>query len=141
MSSLISPRPVRTSDSQPLQTKRRIGLGRTQKQVARKIGAYVTSVRNWEGNATTPALSFVPGIIRFLGYAPATPAASLGEQLRAWRRLRGISQEKFADLLEVDEGTVRRWEKGGTCPMRGLLGMIKRILGPDFSHRSPKISE
>jgi transcriptional regulator with XRE-family HTH domain len=107
--------------------KRRLDLGLTQRQVAAQIGADVTSVRNWEGNATSPALWFMPGIIRFLGYTPNTPAKTLGERLRACRRERGISQEKLADLLEVDEGTVRRWERGRSRPKKLHLSALQGL--------------
>jgi len=111
--------------------KRRLDLGVTQRQVAAQIGANVTSVRNWEGNATAPALWFMPGIIRFLGYRLHTPAKTFGEQLKARRRERGISQEKLADFLRVDEGTVRRWERGRSRPTARAGVLLDVFLGQD----------
>ncbi len=107
--------------------KRRLDQGLTQRQVAAQIGANVTSIRNWEGNATAPALWFIPRIIRFLGYELRTPSRTLGEQLKAWRRERGISQERLAGILKVDEGTVRRWERGRSRPRRLLLSALQGL--------------
>jgi transcriptional regulator with XRE-family HTH domain len=49
---------------------------RLQRQVAERLGVDETTVTNWELNRTTPALRFLPAIIRFLGSirdAPAQP--------------------------------------------------------------------
>ena len=50
--------------------KRRMDLGITQKEAARRIGADQWTVINWEKGRTCPEVRFVPGIIRFLGYDP-----------------------------------------------------------------------
>ncbi len=111
--------------------KRRLDLGVTQRKVAAQIGSNVTSVRNWECNATTPALWFMPGIIRFLGYKLQAPARTFGKQLKARQRERGISQEKLADLLRVDQGTVRRWERGRSRPTARAGALLEVFLGQD----------
>jgi len=45
-------------------------MGLLQKDVAREIGASMTSLRKWEVNQREPTLRFIPGIIGFLGYVP-----------------------------------------------------------------------
>jgi DNA-binding transcriptional regulator YiaG len=89
-----------------------LDLGLSQRQVAAQIGAHVTSVRNWEGNATSPALWFMPRIIRFLGYVPWSPSRSIPEWLRTVRCNLGLSRERLARAVGVDESTVARWEAG-----------------------------
>jgi transcriptional regulator with XRE-family HTH domain len=109
--------------------KRRLDLGLTQKQVAREIGAHVTSVRNWEGNATTPALRFVPGIVRFLGYVPFPPSQGLSERLKGYRRVQGLSQRDMAQRLGVEESTVARWERGRSRPAERLRKHMRDLVG------------
>lgn len=50
--------------------KRRMILGLQQKAVALATGADLTSVANWEGGRTRPAVRFWPAVIEFLGYDP-----------------------------------------------------------------------
>ena len=52
--------------------------------------------------------------------------AEKGKEIRA---VTGLSQSKFARLLDVDIGTLRNWEQGRrhpTGPARALLRAIKR---------------
>lgn len=49
-------------------------------------------------------------------------------QVKAVRLLTGLSQVKFAKVLDVDVGTLRNWEQGRrepTGPARSLLRAIK----------------
>jgi len=96
--------------------KRRLDLGLLQRQVAAQLGADQCSVTNWELNRTKPALWFLPGIIRALGYTPWTAGPSLGERLLAYRRDRGITQEVMARRLGIDPGTLSQWERGLRVP-------------------------
>ena len=96
--------------------KRRLDLGLLQREVARRIGADEASVTNWELNRTKPALRFLPGIIRVLGYTPWTADGSIGERLLAYRRERGLCQSALARLLGLDPGTLSRWERGNRVP-------------------------
>jgi transcriptional regulator with XRE-family HTH domain len=98
--------------------RRRLDLGLFQREVAERLGADPCSVTNWELNQTKPALHFLRGIVRFLGYAPWPTEASIGERLLAFRRERGLSQAAFARLLGVDPGTVSRWERSIRIPTR-----------------------
>jgi transcriptional regulator with XRE-family HTH domain len=96
--------------------RRRLDLGLLQREVAERTGADTSTVTNWELNRTEPALWFLPGIIRFLGYSPSTDDGSIGGRLLAYRRERGLSQAAFARLLGVDPGTLGRWERGLRMP-------------------------
>lgn len=49
-------------------------------------------------------------------------------QVKAVRALTGLSQAKFAKVLDVDVGTLRNWEQGRrepTGPARSLLRAIR----------------
>lgn len=58
-----------------------------------------------------PALWFVPRIIRFLAtYHSTQPgnSLSLGDRLKAYRRVRGLSHKRLAAILGVDPSTLAR---------------------------------
>lgn len=49
--------------------------------------------------------------------------------IRDIRNATGLSQQKFADIIHVNVGTLKNWEQGRrepTGPARALLQMIKR---------------
>jgi transcriptional regulator with XRE-family HTH domain len=50
--------------------KRRLDLKLMQKQAAEIIGTNETSLMTWERNQRVPSISFIPKIIKFLGYLP-----------------------------------------------------------------------
>lgn len=57
--------------------------------------------------------------------APATDAVDV----RAIRALTGLSQAKFAELLDIEVATLRNWEQGRrepTGPARALLRAIQK---------------
>ncbi|MBI2514504.1 MAG: transcriptional regulator [Opitutae bacterium] len=96
--------------------KRRLELGLQQKDVAKKLGANVTSVLNWERNKRKTELRFLPAIYDFVGYVPEFRAETIAERLVAFRRGRGWSQKQFARALRVDPTTLSRWETGKKTP-------------------------
>jgi DNA-binding transcriptional regulator YiaG len=93
-----------------------------------RLGADTASVTNWELNRTKPALRFLPGIIRLLGYTPWTADGSVGERLLAYRRERGLSQAALALLLDIDPGTVSKWERGPRVPTGGYTRLAEAFL-------------
>lgn len=139
---LRAPKPLPGSYPQVLETvgdhlrKCRLDLGLQQKQVAALIGADTCTVTNWELNHTTPALTFLPAIIRFLGYAPWAAGASLGERLLAFRRERGLSQKVFASFLGVDPGMLSRWERVERVPTGRYARLAEAFLEQGVT-RSP----
>ena len=88
--------------------KIRLDRGLWQRQVAAEIGVDTMTINNLETQRTTPSLRFMPPIIRFLDYDPfpAEPTQPLSAQLKGCRKRLGLSQERLARLLEVDESTV-----------------------------------
>jgi transcriptional regulator with XRE-family HTH domain len=115
--------------------KRRLDLGLLQKQAAKLIGVEVSTLRNWEGQRNTPALPGIPGIIRFLGYNPLPEAETVAQKLTRYRTSQGISQEKLAKQLGIDESTLARWERGDRLPT-GLYGKLveKLLADPSSDH-------
>jgi transcriptional regulator with XRE-family HTH domain len=99
-----------------------------QKQVAEQIGVDETTITNWEGNASHPAIRYRPAIIAFLGYDPQPDAESLPERLATARRRLGLSQRKMASKLGVDPATLVGWEAGRHQPTGKSLDLIVRVL-------------
>lgn len=52
--------------------KRRLELGLTQKQAAKRLRVNSWTVLNWEKGETQPLTKSVPKIISFLGYDPSS---------------------------------------------------------------------
>ena len=74
---------------------RRLDLGLHQREVAIQMGVCPETIRNWELGWRQPAIRSLPAIVRFLGYSPLPQGKSLGEQIMAYRKLRGISRERL----------------------------------------------
>lgn len=96
--------------------KRRLDLGLLQREVGTQLGASVDAVRKWERGETEPNLRLRPATFRFLGYDPGPAARTVGQTLVRWRQGRGQSQEELAVRLQVDPGTLSRWERGRREP-------------------------
>jgi transcriptional regulator with XRE-family HTH domain len=132
---LKGPRPLPSSYPQVLATigdhlrKRRLDLGLLQREVAERLGTDPCTITSWELNRTTPALRFLPGIVRFLGYAPWNAGASIGECLLALRRERGLSQAAFARLVGVDPGLLSRWERNLRMPTGRYARLAEAFIG------------
>ncbi len=109
--------------------KRRLDLGLTQRQLASRLEVKSDTIVNWEKNYGTIMIHLIPRIIDFLGYVPFnTDFKDLKDKLIFYRKLSGLSQEKLAALLQVDESTVASWEKGEHKPSKKLLYKLKILL-------------
>jgi DNA-binding transcriptional regulator YiaG len=92
------------------------------------IGVDGTTITNWEGNATVPAIRYMPAIIQFLGYNPLPSTGLLPERLAIARKGLGMSQRRMAEVLGVDSSTLQGWEAGQHRPSSKSLESIKEIL-------------
>jgi transcriptional regulator with XRE-family HTH domain len=108
--------------------KHRLDLNLIQRQVAEQIGVGEATITNWERNATTPAIRYIPAIIEFLGYDPLPPTNSFSDRLATTRKVLGVSQRKIAEKLSVDPATVKGWESGMHKPMNKSVDLIGRVL-------------
>jgi DNA-binding transcriptional regulator YiaG len=108
--------------------KHRLDLNLMQWQVAEQIGVGEATITNWERNATTPPIRYIPAIIQFLGYDPLPPADSFSERVATARRTLGLSQRKMAEKLSVDAATVKGWESGMHKPTNKSLDLVGRVL-------------
>ena len=92
---------------------RRLDFKLTKRQLSFNLNVSDVTIYLWERNKVRPSLAQIPRIIEFLGQYPLEKKAeNLGEKLREYRRIHGLTQQKLAERLGVDETTVGGWEKG-----------------------------
>jgi transcriptional regulator with XRE-family HTH domain len=108
--------------------KKRLDLGLLQREVALLLGSTECSVYYWETNRTTPTLTYLSAIVKFLGYCPYDPAWSPGETLAMARQYRGMTQAAMARLLGVDPATLARWERDERQPLRLYRKRLEEVL-------------
>ena len=88
------------------------------------------TVNNWERNRCQPRLHLFPKIAQFLGYSPFPTEAkhTIGEAIKAYRLMHGLSQKKMAKVLRIDPTTLARWEKGKDTPSKKLSQRLVDLL-------------
>lgn len=91
-------------------------------------GANEHPTSNWEQYGAIPTVTFLPAIVKFLGYCPYDPAWYPGETLAMARHYRGITQEAMARLVAVDPGTLARWERNERRPLRLSQKRLEEVL-------------
>jgi len=106
---------------------RRLDRKLLQGQTAAQIGVHEQTITNWERNASSPEIHYIPAILEFLGYDPLPHPTSLSERLAAARRGHGLSQRKMAAKLGVDPATLMGWEAGRHQPSGKSLELIARV--------------
>jgi transcriptional regulator with XRE-family HTH domain len=124
---LTTKKPIPEAYPKTLQTigdhlrKRRLDLKLYQKDIAKLIGVTTDTITNWEKNRVGPTLKFIPKVIDFLGYDPLPDSApTTGQQIKLYRRKHGLSIKILAKILNIDQTTLARWEKGESKPMEKL---------------------
>ncbi|MBI4485001.1 MAG: helix-turn-helix transcriptional regulator [Acidobacteria bacterium] len=100
--------------------RRRLDLGLLQREVAEQIGVDITTITNCELGHTTPALCWLPQVIRLLGYDPQPEAESIGHALKRYRRELGMSQKNLAARINVDPSTLAKWERATAPTQHGV---------------------
>lgn len=99
-----------------------------QNEVAQILNTNEQNITNWETNSHEIAVDFRPRIINFIGFCPYDPAAPLIERLKTVRESFGLTQEKLAAIMNIDESTIAKWERGEHQPSRKYVQMIKVFL-------------
>ncbi len=97
----------------------------TKRQLSINLHVDDTTIYLWERNKGSPSLAQIPKIIEFLGRDPFEKRVeSLGENIREYRRIHGLTQKRLAEQLGVDETTLASWENGEHHPSKKLLEKI-----------------
>jgi transcriptional regulator with XRE-family HTH domain len=114
---------------------RRIEKGLTKRQLSLNLNVSDITIYLWEGNKVRPSLAQIPKIIEFLGRDPFEKGSeSLGDRIREYRRVHGLSLKKLAVQLGVDQSTLVGWEKGKYQPTKRLSDKLK-IFERRLEHR------
>jgi transcriptional regulator with XRE-family HTH domain len=101
---------------------RRLDLKLTKRQLSLNLNVSDITIYLWEKNRVKPSLAQIPKIIEFLGRDPfEKEAENLGDRIREYRRVQGLSQKKLAQLLKIDESTIGNWEKDENLPLKRNL--------------------
>jgi transcriptional regulator with XRE-family HTH domain len=107
---------------------RRLDLNLTKRQLSLKLNVSDVTIYLWERDRVRPSLAQIPKIIEYLGRDPfETHSENLADKLKAYRRVRGLSQKKLAELLGVDETTLAAWERGKRQPNKRFLDKLAGI--------------
>jgi transcriptional regulator with XRE-family HTH domain len=108
---------------------RRIDLRLTKAQLSVNLHVDDTTIYLWEKNKIQPSPSQIPKIIEFLGHDPLKKRTEkLGDKIREYRRVHGLTQRKLAEQLGIDKTTVGYLERGEHQPTKNLLEKIKSVL-------------
>ena len=103
----------------------------TKRQLSLRFHVDDTTIYLWEKNKVRPSLAQIPKIIEFLGSSPfEKEPVTLGDKVREYRRVRGISQKKLAGKLGFDPSTLAAWERGEHQPTDAYVEKVKSILVP-----------
>lgn len=108
--------------------RRRRELRLRRADAAAIIGIDAKSLMWWERDVRPPGDRFYPALIRYLGFEPWPEPVTLGDRLKAERRRRGLSIERAAEVVGVDEGTFGRWERGEWKPQTRSMPVIEEFL-------------
>jgi transcriptional regulator with XRE-family HTH domain len=108
---------------------RRIDLKLTKLQLSRKLNVSDITIYLWEKNKVQPSLAQIPKIIEFLGCDPfEKKIEDLGDKIREYRRVHGLTQKKLAEQLGIDSSTLASWEKDEHQPTKKLFNKTVSIL-------------
>jgi len=101
----------------------------TKRQLSLNLNVSDVTIYLWERNRVEPSLAQIPKIIEFLGRDPFEKRTeNLGERMREYRRIHGLTQKKLAEQLGVDETTVAGWETDEHVPIKRLRDKLFHFL-------------
>ncbi|MBS1594067.1 MAG: helix-turn-helix transcriptional regulator [Bacteroidetes bacterium] len=109
--------------------KKRLELQMNQEDVAKKLGVTESCIWLWENLEAKPQIHYMPKIIAFLGYCPVEfDMSSIGNRIKSYRYVNGLSCDSLGLLLGVKGGAVSYWENGG-IPKPKTLTKIQSLIG------------
>ena len=108
---------------------RRLDLKLTKRQLSLRFNVSDVTIYLWERNKARLSLAQIPKIIEFLGRDPfEKKTENVGEKIREYRRIHGLTQNKLAERLGVDETTVAGWERDEHVPIKRLRDKLSYFL-------------
>jgi transcriptional regulator with XRE-family HTH domain len=107
----------------------RLKKGLLIKDVVKALGINRETLRAWEMGLYEPFPKQFPGIVQLLGYYPFDKEViTIGEKIKKCRLLRGLNQEEFAKLINMNRISVMNWENGTVQPTEGSLRKLRKII-------------
>jgi DNA-binding XRE family transcriptional regulator len=104
-------------------------LGLYQADVGRLLNVSDECIWLWEKERNQPRLHQYPAIIAFLGYYPFDhETVTFGGKIKRYKNAHGLSNEKLATVLEVDETTVANWERNKRVPLARSLDIVLSVI-------------
>jgi transcriptional regulator with XRE-family HTH domain len=108
----------------------RLDLKLIKRQLSLNLNVSDITIYLWEKNKVKPSLAQIPKIIKFLGCDPfEITVETLGDRIKEYRRIHGLTQKKLAEQLEVDQTTLAGWERGEHLPSKKFLNKLAAVLG------------
>jgi transcriptional regulator with XRE-family HTH domain len=98
--------------------------GISETYAANELDISLETYRSWENDKSLPSISRMPSIIRFVGFCPYDASLAFRDKVILWRSLNGVSQRYFASMIEVDQSSLARWERGTGGPYKILLSRL-----------------
>lgn len=101
----------------------------TKRELSLRFNVDDVTIYFWEKNRAWPSLAQIPKIIEFLDRDPfEKETENLGDRIREYRRVHGLSQKKLTDKLGVDQITMAEWEIGEYKPSKKLVDKLSLFL-------------
>jgi DNA-binding transcriptional regulator YiaG len=104
--------------------KKRLELGLTQVEVARKLNLGLQTISHWESEDNIPNIYHYPAIISFLGYYPFRVDETEGGKIIKYRYERGLSKKKLARFLKTHVKNIDLWEANSSELNKMILANI-----------------
>lgn len=105
-----------------------LDLKLTKRQLSLNLNVSDVTIYLWEKNKVQPSLALIPKIIEFPGRDPFEKEAdNFGCKIREYRRVHGLSQEKPAALLGINQTTLAGWERGKRQPWKKQLDKLAAV--------------
>jgi DNA-binding XRE family transcriptional regulator len=96
-----------------------------QKEVAEILHVTEDTITDWENGRCAPQTSYIPRIISFLEYSPI----SYGNNLKQYRKEKGLTVVKLAKILKVDSRTITKIEGGKNAQADATEKISKYFIG------------
>ncbi len=112
----------------------------TKRQLSLRFNVDDVTIYLCEKNRVEPSLAQIPKIIEFLGRDPfERKTENLGERIREYRRIHGLTQEKLAGQLGVNPSTLAGWEREENNPREKTLNKLSTLFDsrPSSPERGP----
>lgn len=91
--------------------KRQLDLKMPTEQLAEILGIHPHTISQWVVGTNFPQVPYLKKMIEFIGYYPFPEPTTLGERIIRYRRVHGLNQKEFGDLIGFNESTVCAWER------------------------------